>query len=311
MRIALRSRDGAIIGAREVAAPDGCHERASVAAVFLAAWVGEWSTEPLAAPPPPNSGGATRAASAERPRASASNRTTADLASTAPKPPPPVAVPQPAPLPAPKSAAPPAPSPPPALPPSGPAPSLAPAPASTTAIVSRPKQAPIVEIAGLGFGTHDGNAGTVGAAVSASYRFGSALAVAALFETTGERETTLGPGLAAYRTSRLGVGASLRRQRGRLFADAAILPELTVLSLGARGQQLETTHSATAWGAAVDLRGRLGLAAGRFIPFLFAGGSVALRAEHLTLVGSPADKTLSRWNLSGGAGLAFLLGGNE
>jgi hypothetical protein len=169
----------------------------------------------------------------------------------------------------------------------------------------------MVEIAGLGFGTHDGNAGTVGAAVSAAYRFGSALAVAALFEGTEERETTLGPGFAAYRTSRLGVGASLLRQRGHLFADAGIFPELTMLSVGGRGQQLETTRSATTWGAAVDLRGRFGLVAGRLIPFLFAGGSVALRAEHLTLEGGPNPTTLSRWNLSAGAGLAILLGGSE
>ena len=271
------------MGAREVAAPEACHERASVAAVFLAAWVGEWSTKPLA-DPTTTSGADAPAVSAERPRASASNRT---------------------------SAVPPAFSPPPALPPSGPAPSPVPAPPSAVATAFRPKRAPIVEIAGLGFGTRDGDAGTFGAAMSAAYRFGSVLAIAALFETTGERETPLGPGFAAYRTSRLGVGASLLRQRGHFFADAGIFPELTMLSISGRGQQLDTTRSATAWGAAVDLRGRLGLAAGRFIPFLFAGGSVALRAEHLTLVGNPADKTLSRWNLSGGAGLAFLLGGNE
>lgn len=272
------------MGAREVAAPEACHERASVAAVFLAAWVGEWSTQPLPNPTSTTSGEDARAASTKGLRAGASNRT---------------------------SAAPPAPSPPPALSPSRPAPSAASTSASTIATVFRPTRAPVVEIAGLGFGTHDGDAGTFGAAVSAAYRFGSALAIAALFETTGERETTLGPGFAAYRTSRFGVGASLLRQRGHFFADAGIFPELTMLSLSGRGQQLDTTRSATTWGAAADLRGRLGLAAGRFIPFLFAGGSVALRAEHLTLVGNPADKTLSRWNLSGGAGLAFLLGGNE
>lgn len=51
MRVALRGRDGSVIGAREVAASEDCHQRAAVAAVFIAAWVGEWST-PLPRLPP-------------------------------------------------------------------------------------------------------------------------------------------------------------------------------------------------------------------------------------------------------------------
>jgi hypothetical protein len=311
MRVSLLGRDGAIMGTREVAAPEACHERASVAAVFLAAWVGKWSTQPLPNPTSTTSGEDARGASTERLRSSASNRTTTDLVSNARMAPSTVAVPPPAPLPTAKSTAPAASSPPPALLPSGPAPSPAPIPASTIAAAFRPNRAPIVELAGLGFGTHDGDAGTFGAAVSAAYRFGGALAIGALLETTGERETTLGPGFAAYRTSRFGVGAGLLQQRGHFFTDAGIFPELTMLYLSGRGQQLDTTRSATAWGASVDLRGRLGLAAGRFIPFLFGGGSIALRVEHLTLVGVQPPTTLSRWNLSAGAGLAFLLGENE
>ena len=47
MHVVLRGRDGSMLGAREVAAPEACRERATVAAVFIAAWVGEWTTAPL------------------------------------------------------------------------------------------------------------------------------------------------------------------------------------------------------------------------------------------------------------------------
>ena len=47
MRVVLRGRDGSTLGTREVAAPEDCNERATVAAVFIAAWVGAWTTTPL------------------------------------------------------------------------------------------------------------------------------------------------------------------------------------------------------------------------------------------------------------------------
>src|SRR5258707_13118014 len=53
MRIVLRGRDGKVLGMREIAAPEACQERAVVAAVVIAAWLGEWSaSEPRAAAPP-------------------------------------------------------------------------------------------------------------------------------------------------------------------------------------------------------------------------------------------------------------------
>jgi hypothetical protein len=162
----------------------------------------------------------------------------------------------------------------------------------------------------LAFGTHDGAAGTFGAGLFAAYAIADALTVAALLETTGTREAAVGPVVATYRTSRLGVGASVRRRWGRLLGDVGIFPELTVLA--ASGQPLAVPRSVTSWGAAMDVRGRLGLAFGRFLPFLFAGASGALRAERLTLDDDATDTTtLSRWNFSAGAGLAILLGAKE
>jgi hypothetical protein len=95
-----------------------------------------------------------------------------------------------------------------------------------------------------------------------------------------------------------------------LFGDAGIFPELTMLV--ASGQPLAIPRDVSTWGAAVDVRGRMGLALGRFLPFLFAGASGAMLAERLTLDDLPTDATtLPRWNFSAGAGLAVLLGAKE
>jgi hypothetical protein len=48
MRVVLRGLDGSSIGSREVEAPQTCHERATVAAVFVATWMGIWPKAPEA-----------------------------------------------------------------------------------------------------------------------------------------------------------------------------------------------------------------------------------------------------------------------
>jgi len=53
MRIVLRGRDGQALGRREVAAPATCPERAVVAAVVIAAWLGEWASAGSSAAPTP------------------------------------------------------------------------------------------------------------------------------------------------------------------------------------------------------------------------------------------------------------------
>ena len=42
MRVVLRSQEGKTVGSREVEAPVACHERATVAAVLVATWMGIW-----------------------------------------------------------------------------------------------------------------------------------------------------------------------------------------------------------------------------------------------------------------------------
>src|SRR5207237_9274309 len=48
MRVVLRDRTGATLGVREVAAPSGCAERVSLAAVLLVAWAKTWNETALA-----------------------------------------------------------------------------------------------------------------------------------------------------------------------------------------------------------------------------------------------------------------------
>jgi hypothetical protein len=42
MRVVLRGQDGSTLGSREVEAPTSCRERATVAAVLVATWIGTW-----------------------------------------------------------------------------------------------------------------------------------------------------------------------------------------------------------------------------------------------------------------------------
>jgi hypothetical protein len=300
LQVVLRGQDGSMLGAREVAAPEDCHERATVAAVFIAAWVGAWTTTPLAEAqavkldtnpnpaifpssfPPPRARTADPASPTSSPLREQGEPAKADVA----KPPEAKAAPPDtkAAVPAPAAAA-----------------------ESKPVAVAAEKRGLRGEVAGLGFGTYDGDAGTFGVGVSVGFRPAGALVLAALFEATGERERTLGQGVAAYRNFRFGVGAGGWRKWGLVFGDLGIFPELSLLTLN--GKNLTPGRSATAWGAAADLRARLGLTWGRFAPFLFAGGSYALRGERLTLDDRPQTSiTLSRWNASLGAGLAFLFG---
>lgn len=255
MRVVFRGRDGAVLGVREVAAPTTCHERAATAAVFIAAWVGDWSM--------PDQAPASAGVPAQL----------FPLPSTTPMP----------------------------LPPS------VTKPVTPTELARRPR----VEVAGWVLATNDGDASAVGAGLFAAYRFARRATAAALIETTGERDIAVGPAVAAYRISRLGMGACVLRTWGPLFFDAGIFPELTMLT--SRGtKQLDVGYSVTTWGAAMDLRVRLGLSAGRIAPFLFMAGSGTLPAQKLTLEGdAQAETTLSRWSYGAGVGLAILFGANE
>ena len=287
MRVIFFGRDGSVLGVREFAVPDSCSERAFTAATFIAAWVGAWSV------PLPVSG-------AEATPSTILAGGARDGESRA--------------LPAPTNAshspvAPPDPLPPPLLP------SAAPSPSGSSVIGERARpstgglRGPRVELGIWVLGTHDGDASAMGGGLLAQYRLANHVAMAALIETTSERELPVGPAVAAYRRSRMGLGASVARRWGPLFLEAGIFPELTLLIV--HGKQLAVGNTVTTFGADMDLRMRLGLSTGRIVPFIFLGGAGALRAQHLTLEGNSASRSLSRWSANAGLGLAFRFGGNE
>jgi len=301
MQVALRGLDGEITGLREVAAPADCLERAAVAAVLLSAWVGAWPTDALpgaAAPRPP-------VAVPERAAApSSTNVRTSEPAR-------PVPVPAPRPAEAAALAATPAlPSPPTALPPptalARPVP-IAVLPAASAA--SRRDRSVGIELAVLGFGTFDGDAAALGGGIQVGLRRSGPLFLAARFETAAERQRELATGTVAYRAYRFTVGAGLARRWSRVLAEVALSPQATLLA--AEGRDLVRIRTVNDWGAAVDLRARLGLTLGHFLPFLFAGGSYDLVTQRLTLDNFARDVTLSRWNLIVGAGLAYRFGRDD
>lgn len=311
MRVVFRGRDGSMLGARDVKAPASCHERASLAAVLIAAWVRTWpapmaESQPLAsADTKPATAPALGAMSTARP--GIDSEVPAVPTESAPSDTgPPEAGPSPtsierSPAQPPVDASPTAPSP----------PSSALPPAAHGMLTARVRRSvrPRTEIAGWGLGTYDGDAAALGVGMLIGYRYLPTMAFSALFETVSERETALGPVAAIYRTYRLGLGASTMRSWGPLFLDAGLFPALTMLKV--RGKHLTVGKRVTTWGAELDLRVRFGLTIGRFVPFVFMGGSGALRAQRLTLDDYPQVTTLSRWNLGAGVGLAFLLGKNE
>jgi hypothetical protein len=67
MRVVLHGRDGAPVGSREVEAPRTCHERATVAAVLVATWMGIWPESPKTASPSPSPSPPLSPASASAP----------------------------------------------------------------------------------------------------------------------------------------------------------------------------------------------------------------------------------------------------
>lgn len=171
----------------------------------------------------------------------------------------------------------------------------------------QPSRPFLVEVSGFGFEIHNGKAAALGAGLQIAYRFSRWLALGARIEGTGEREQAMVRGRAAYRLYDFGLGLSVGETVGPLFADLSLLPELTWLAV--EGRDLNPGKSVTRWGAAADVRLRLGLMLGRLCPYVFAAASYAFRAERLTVDDSPyPSTTLPRGNVSLGLGLAYLVG---
>ena len=163
-----------------------------------------------------------------------------------------------------------------------------------------------VELAALGFGLHDGDAGTFGGGVEGSLVRRS-FRLLALVEGAKERERALaaGQGQAGYSSLRAGVGLGLRKSWQSAFVDLALVPELARYSM--RGIGLLQSYSVVAWGFAADARSRLGWSFGSVALFVHLGVSWSLLREQLALDDPPASVTLSRANAAAGLGISFTL----
>jgi hypothetical protein len=152
----------------------------------------------------------------------------------------------------------------------------------------------------------DGNARALAGGVFAGVQLHGALRAAFAAGVAGERQVALGPGAATYVVSRLGAGPALHVQRGRVWTQLALLPQLTLLSL--EGKNLATVHAATAWGASVEGRGRIGVRWGRLAPFISLALTRSFGGETLTLDDTSDRARLSPWEVRVEVGVSFVIG---
>ena len=145
--------------------------------------------------------------------------------------------------------------------------------------VSGPRRTHDVEL-GIGFGgSVDGDARAPSGGLLAGLHLYRGLGAAMAADIAGQRQVALGQWAATYLVSRLGVGLALRVQPGFVWADVALLPQITRLSV--EGKNLMTPHTAAVWGASVEARGRIGLRWGGLAPFVSIAVNRALVAPNI------------------------------
>ena len=303
LHIAIRDRQGIVLGSRAVEAPADCTARAALAAVLIAAWTGDWIKTNLGGATPVSTDGVATPA---EPHAMLAPTASAHSSAAPPSAEPVIAAP-PATMSSAGAVAMPLVAPTPAPEPSKAIPSSL-APRAGVVVASLPTQAgpasPLlhVELAALGFGLHDGDAGTFGAGAEGTLLRRSFLLVA-LVEGAGERQRALDTGQAGYSFVRMGLGLGVRKAWQHVFVDFSLVPELARYAL--RGIGLNQTNSLVAWGLLGDGRARLGLRFGRVAPFAYVGASWSLLQERLRLDDPQASITLSRANVAAGLGISF------
>jgi hypothetical protein len=161
-----------------------------------------------------------------------------------------------------------------------------------------------LDIAALGFGMHDGDAGAWGGGALAEFRR-QRLGVVVLVDGVAERRRSLGPGQARYSFLRAGPGASARQQWTWGFADIALVPEIVRYAIAGTG--LVSERSVVSWALWADLRVRFGLSFGPVSPFAYVGGSWSFLRQTLALDGGGDPIVLSRANLAAGLGISLTL----
>jgi hypothetical protein len=154
--------------------------------------------------------------------------------------------------------------------------------------------------------SEDGNARALAGGALAGVQLHGALRAAIAADVAGERQVALGPGAATYLVSRLGAGPALHVQRGRVWTQIALLPQLTLLSL--EGKNLMAARAARVWGASVEARGRIGVRWGRLAPFVSLALTRSLVGETLTLDDTSDSARLSPWEVRVEVGVSFVIG---
>ena len=280
MQVQLRGRDGIPIGSREVEAPATCRERATAAAVFVAAWTGLWPEgpkmenknrltaqgAPSSAPPPSAESPAGIVPAATTPSAS-------PLASALPTP----------------------------------TPASTPPPSVRTAAASHSVHHPRKTEIGLAImGAYDGNASAVAAALELRrWLAGSVLGFVGLTGTS-ERERSVGSAVGGYTFPALEAGAALGAERGRLRGELGLSARLGILIV--RGKDLPSTHvkARAVSGMAATLRlVRIGE---RFSPFATVASSWWIGRRTLALDNDAATADLPGWDAQVGLGVLWALG---
>ena len=172
--------------------------------------------------------------------------------------------------------------------------------------VSAPRRAHELELGiGLG-GSVDGDARAASGGLLAGLHLYRGLGAAMAADVAGQRQVALGQWAATYLVSRLGLGVALRVQPGFVWADVALLPQITRLSV--EGKNLTTSHTAAVWGASVEGRGRIGLRWGGVAPFVSIAVNRALVRQTLTLDDRPDSARLSSWDVGVVLGVSWIFG---
>jgi hypothetical protein len=174
--------------------------------------------------------------------------------------------------------------------------------------VPRPRRTHQVELGiGLG-GSVDGDARAPSGGLLAGVDLYRGLGAAMAADVAGQRQVALGQWAATYLVSRLGVGLALRVEPGFVWADVALLPQITRLSI--EGKNVMTPHTAAVWGASVEGRGRIGLRWRGVAPFVSIAVNRALVRQTLTLDDRPDSARLSAWDVGVVLGVSWILGGH-
>ena len=156
-------------------------------------------------------------------------------------------------------------------------------------------------------GSADGDARAAAGGLLAVLQIYRALGVALTADVAGRRQVPLGPGTATYDVSRLGGGLVVRVGSGFGWMDAALLPQVTRLSLEG-GKTLVATRAVTVWGASVEARGRIGARWGRLAPFVSLALNRTLVRERLTLDDTNDSTRLSTWDVRAEVGVSWIFG---